>query len=278
MLANRVKETTSTTGTDSFTTTGAVTDGKFFTFYEKYGLDRRFSYWAINDTDDEMEAGEGYMSDSTTLVRETVSDNHLGTTATVNFTAAPTLQSNANEATVLNAMVGSPSNAFTASYVRPITAITMVADRITLAPLEIKYKVTISKLGLNLRTVDAGSVARLGIYERSADGTTYNLLREGSGTLDTGATTGYKTTSLTSSLTLYPGMYFLGVISDGVPALYGPSTNIPEYIQILGMYTANNEPYSKIWKDITSGWSAMPDPVTAPSLGSGSMPIPSVEI
>lgn len=95
MLANRVKETTSTTGTGSFTTTGAFTG--FQTFNTAFGLNKRFLYWAENSTDNEWETGVGYLSASTTLVRETVLDNHLGTTAAINFTTAPKLFCASNE-------------------------------------------------------------------------------------------------------------------------------------------------------------------------------------
>ena len=95
MLANRVKETTSTTGTGSFTTTGAFTG--FQTFNTAFGLNKRFLYWAENSTDNEWETGVGYLSASTTLVRETVLDNHLGTAAAINFTTAPKLFCASNE-------------------------------------------------------------------------------------------------------------------------------------------------------------------------------------
>ncbi len=47
MLANRVKETTTTTGTGSFTTAGAV--ASFQTFNTAFGEYRRFTYWAVNN-------------------------------------------------------------------------------------------------------------------------------------------------------------------------------------------------------------------------------------
>ena len=88
MLANRVKETTSTTGTGSFTTTGAVSG--FRTFNTAFGTNTRFTYWAVNDTDNEWETGIGYMSDAITLVREYVQDS-TNSGSKVIFTTAPSL-------------------------------------------------------------------------------------------------------------------------------------------------------------------------------------------
>jgi hypothetical protein len=68
VLADRVKETSSTTGTGSLTLAGAVTG--FQSFNTAFGLDETFPYAIENGTD--WEIGNGYLSGSTTLVRDQV--------------------------------------------------------------------------------------------------------------------------------------------------------------------------------------------------------------
>jgi len=87
IFKDRVKETTSTTGTGTFTLTGAVTG---FRAFSDIGDANTCFYAAINEADDEWEVGVGtYTLSGTTLARTTVLNNHLGTTATVAFTSTP---------------------------------------------------------------------------------------------------------------------------------------------------------------------------------------------
>lgn len=71
---DRVMETSTTTGTGSFTTAGAVTG--YQTFNTAYSTNVLFDYCAVgvdaNGTPSgEWESGIGYLSDATTLVRLT---------------------------------------------------------------------------------------------------------------------------------------------------------------------------------------------------------------
>lgn len=82
--ADRVKETTTTTGTGNLTTAGAVTN--YQTFNTAFGLNVRFKYAIVDDTNNAWEVGEGYLSGSTTLVRDIVhASSNAG--ALVNFSA-----------------------------------------------------------------------------------------------------------------------------------------------------------------------------------------------
>ena len=80
-LANRIHETTSTTGTGNLTLTGAV-DSTFATFASIFQIDERLTYVAVNAT--EVETGVGYLSGATTFVRESPDAG-----APTNFTTAP---------------------------------------------------------------------------------------------------------------------------------------------------------------------------------------------
>lgn len=82
MFADRVKETATTTGTGNFTLAGAVTG--FRTFNAAVGIGPE-TYYCI-DNGAEWEVGEGYLTSSTTLVRDAVYSSSNGN-ALVNFSA-----------------------------------------------------------------------------------------------------------------------------------------------------------------------------------------------
>jgi hypothetical protein len=67
-IGDRVKETSTSTGASNFTLAGAVTG--FVTFNTDFGTYATFEY--VIDGGSEWETGVGYLSDATTLVRDTV--------------------------------------------------------------------------------------------------------------------------------------------------------------------------------------------------------------
>ena len=70
LYADRVKDTTTTTGTGDLTLSGTAPTG-YQTFNAAVGQGPRF-YYAIVSAGAEWEVGRGYLSGATTLVRETV--------------------------------------------------------------------------------------------------------------------------------------------------------------------------------------------------------------
>lgn len=70
MLADRVRETTTTTGTGNLTLAGAATG--FVTFHSVFGTNAPVNYVVSSSGGAEFEEGSGYLSDSTTLVRERI--------------------------------------------------------------------------------------------------------------------------------------------------------------------------------------------------------------
>lgn len=84
LFADRVKETSTTTGTGSVTLGGAATN--FVGFNSAFGTNVRFYYAIVHQSAAEWEVGEGYLSGSTTLVRDDVhSSSNSG--AAVNFSS-----------------------------------------------------------------------------------------------------------------------------------------------------------------------------------------------
>ena len=81
-VADRVKETSTTTGTGNFTVSGAATG--YRTFSSVFPVGVKFYYCIALGA--EWEVGEGYMSDSTTLVRDDI-EASSNSNALVNFSA-----------------------------------------------------------------------------------------------------------------------------------------------------------------------------------------------
>ena len=82
--ADRVKETSTTTGTGAFTLAGAV--AQFQSFNSKFGVGPEFYYAIVGQTGTEWEVGEGFLTSSTSLTRSDVYDSS-NAGALVNFSA-----------------------------------------------------------------------------------------------------------------------------------------------------------------------------------------------
>ena len=70
LFSDRVKDSTTTTGTGDLTLSGSAPTG-FVTFNSAFGTNAYF-YYAISSTGAEWEVGIGHLSGATTLVRDTV--------------------------------------------------------------------------------------------------------------------------------------------------------------------------------------------------------------
>lgn len=85
VFRDRVKDTTTTTGTGAVTLSGTAPTG-YQTFTNAYPiLGTPFAYCIAGGA--EWETGTGYLSASTTLVRDTVEDGSSGLGAAVSFSA-----------------------------------------------------------------------------------------------------------------------------------------------------------------------------------------------
>lgn len=70
LYADRVKETTTTTGTGNITLAGAVS--QFVSFSSRFAVNDPFHYAIVGQTGTEWEVGLGHLSAGTTLVRDAV--------------------------------------------------------------------------------------------------------------------------------------------------------------------------------------------------------------
>lgn len=83
-FADRVKETTTTTGTGSVTLAGAAAG--FDAFQDVFAVGDPVCYAIVNSTT-EWEVGIGTLSSTTVLARSEVISNSSGTTTAINFGA-----------------------------------------------------------------------------------------------------------------------------------------------------------------------------------------------
>lgn len=95
ILYDRVKETSTTTGSSDFTLAGAVAQFRAFSSVFASGAVGTYDpiYYCIVGTsstslaNNEWEVGKGHLSSATVLVRDVVFSNSAGTTTQINFSA-----------------------------------------------------------------------------------------------------------------------------------------------------------------------------------------------
>jgi hypothetical protein len=88
VFKDRVKDTSTTTGTGYFTLSGTAATGGYQTFNAAFGLGTPFLYCIVDSTSGLWETGTGTLSAATTLVRDAfVMDGSSGPGVLVSFTA-----------------------------------------------------------------------------------------------------------------------------------------------------------------------------------------------
>jgi hypothetical protein len=83
---DRVKDTTTTTGTGNLTLSGTAPTS-FVNFNTAFSLNNPFIYCIVDATSGLWETGTGYLSASTTFVRDSVFEGSSGAGTLVNFSA-----------------------------------------------------------------------------------------------------------------------------------------------------------------------------------------------
>lgn len=232
MSANKIAETSTSTGTGSFTLDGAWSQAGTFntgnrTFNSFFGLTQYFPYM-IQDTAGNWEKGRGYLSAASTLVRAYVLDNSLGTQALINFPSGSKLVMVPTEADSLG--IDNINNVnWWQSPIATGTKTTqaLTANQLWLNTLFIPRPMLIQSVGVNVTTAVASTNVRLGLYNLTKQpdgGNTYDTifpLIADFGTIDSG-TTGNK--SISANLKLGRGVYFSAFISNGAPTLTASSS------------------------------------------------------
>jgi hypothetical protein len=278
MSANNIAETSTSTGTGNFTLAGAWSQSGTFntgnlTFNSFYGTNHVFPYM-IRDTSGNWESGEGYLSASTTLVRQNVFNNSLGTTAKINFSAGDKLVFVPTDARAFGAkMMNKTAYSSTGQSVGMRGSITLSANTMYVAPHLIIAPCRITTIAFLVRTAAASSTMRVGIYnlvKQSDVGSDYNTIHPllvDLGTVDV-STTGYK--AITTDIKLGQGVYGIAVISNGAPVLMAGTANVNWQGACTNTYENNAISYWQVGNAayFTALPSSTPDAMTPlPNLG-----------
>ncbi len=221
MSANRVLETSSTTGTGNLTLAGA--ESGFRSFTSQHALNQRFLY-TIDNQSGLWEEGIGYLSGTSTLVRETIQSNSAGTTSAISFTG--TLQvflglSAQNLAHYPPAIsdIGSDNDIVTSPHYNSYaTSYTRRANQLYLTPyVNFHGDAKFTGFANSVNTASAGAVFRFAIY--LVDETTGNPTGAPymeSDDIDA-TSSGYVTIPFTSNVsgivvpTSLPSRFFIGI-------------------------------------------------------------------
>ena len=210
MIYNRVQETSTTSGTGSLTLAGAETG--FQTFNSAIGTDVRAVYWISDSTANVWETGVGYLSSSTVLVRETVTDNSSGTTSALSLagnsvTVYTSINSNTSSlyafADATKTLIQASSRYLAISS----SSFTATSGTLYINPFEINQQFTANYMRIRTNSL-TDATYRMVIFEGSRG-------FPGQIVGDTGDVTstsfGAKALSLTSPVLLMPGMYYVGI-------------------------------------------------------------------
>jgi hypothetical protein len=266
MVATRVKETSTTPGTVSFTLGGAVTG--FVTFNTAYGTSRRFLYF-IEGVSGEWESGFGYLSTSTTLVREQIRQNSAGTTSALNFSAGT---KNVYMAITDRAIKqppqgwqnvstkGVPSAHISSST--PTGVQSAGSDKMRLTPFELAFPMVATGIRIEVTTAAASSKGRMALYEVKSNGLPGNILVE-TGNIDT-TTTGIKTGTFTAKF-IHAGTYWSACAQDLSTVVFRRYAQGSYRGSLAGGNTATAAHDSGINHSLTGGWTTLPtaDPTGA---------------
>ena len=221
MLANRVNETSATTGTGNLTLDGAVTN--FRTFTSQFVTNQRIAY-SIDNESGAYEHGIGYLSSSTVLVRETVLDSS-NSGALVSFTGTLQVYVSSTSDFGLDQTYGNDTTATvdaiqSANIHRTDTSAVrlLVVDRIFYMPFYLRHSGTFDAILHDVRTSSGAGTILSGLYDRDINGKPKNRLISCTG--GDPATTGLQYLTFTSQV-IKPGWYFIAVWSDQAATLTG---------------------------------------------------------
>lgn len=245
MLANGIKQTTTTTGTGNLTLSPV---SGFPTFADAFAVNQPFSYGLIDSSGQPIEFGIGYLSNSSTLVRARVTATYSGGTYTqvsasvVSLSGTTTAICTPHAATV-EAMPANVDNVsgsigrYLTSAGRTsafVTTAPSTINRLYYTPFVLRTGVVVSSLAINVATAQASCIAKAGIYACSADGYPGTLLVS-AGNFDC-STTGFKALSTSASVFLPAGVYFTASVAQ----VAASNPNFTTYNNAVGNITGGS--------------------------------------
>lgn len=278
MYSDRIKETSTTTGTGNLTLAGAATG--FKTFNTAFSTNEPFNYFILHDTDNTWETGIGYLSASTTLVRNTITDNSSGTTSAINFASGGlTVIASPNSAS----LGYYPSYAFNHPDGRCVrsdigdynftTTQTLTADRTYAHPFRCTAGMLVDQGKIEVTTFGTGNV-KAAIYRLDQSGNARHRVASFiTNTFSTATSNGIKTASIDEGEMYFPpGDYLACLISDGTAALRAAAAaeiNAGHW-QGFDSGGGNILPVRGLYSDTNSYATGLPEPLGATWLTSSS--------
>ena len=271
MLANRVRETTTTTGTGNLTLAGAATNRRSFS--SQFATSQRFNYF-IDDESGNFENGIGYLSDSTTLVRETVLDSSnagalvsfgAGTKQVFCTQSAGAAYSSSGFILDLNAGL-SDGLTLSGHVVYEGTNMGLQADRVYYLPFLANHN-SVSRLAVGCaNSVDSGSKFRLGfcpMHPVTRLPQPDLMLAE---TADLTPIVDTQITGTVASFNAIPGLwYYFIIVTNAVNRVACSSNAAGRFLPTpLGVTAqAYPTPIVYLYEDVSPGWSTLPTSISA---------------
>lgn len=228
MLGNWIRETTTTTGTGNLTVSSV---SGYPTINTLFPVNERFYYSILDDsTGAPIECGIGYLSASTTLVRERPVASMVSGTYDATAVSAVSLASGTKRVIVAalsqsfmpalpyaGAITGTGKHVGSGNVFASQSAGTSncidTSGRLNLWPFLLTYGGEFDAFVVQVSTAQADKIMRIGLYgTKGSNGQPSDLIVEGSTTVDLGST-GVKTTTFTSRV-LAPGWYYMAEVAD----------------------------------------------------------------
>lgn len=269
MLANGIKETTTTTGTGTVTTsavTGLARIG------EALQTNQLCKYSLLDSTGALLEWGIGTYLGSNQLARTIV----LGTysTGAFNTSTATAVSLTGTTTVIVTEIMGgsipgltssSTTNGSSGAHVpEPVLlsasagSVTVTADRLYLQPVRIATPRKITAMKIRVSTGGTGN-ARIGLYKCDENGNAKELLLS-SGDIALAAS-GVVAWTLTTAQIFLPDWYVLGFATKGT----APTINTSGGTHYFGATPFNTDstvvqPVAHKYAALTGGWTTLPDP------------------
>ena len=268
MLANWVRQSTSTVGTGDIVLDGAPDSG-FIAFSTAFRDGEAVEYTIEDGANKEI--GQGVLTSGVnwTLTRSIIFEKLEGGV----FSRKPSTALSLSGSAVISvsasqlSMFATPythtaadglfsGNAFGSSHMTGVTVRAFSADRIYLAPYLALAKIRAN--GINIRVATASTVGtkfRCGVYQMLVNAKPGELLAQ-TGDIDSTITGNISATFLSGSLWLTPGWYYLGYLTDSDVSISSYTFNGHLITPLGSRYTG--EKYTGLYTGVASGWTSLP--------------------
>lgn len=275
MLAYGIKETTTTTGTGTLTLSSVT---GFPRFADAFEVGEPVYYSLLDSSGQPIESGIGTIGASNTLARNRVLATYssstyddltpsavsLSGTTTVICTGAastaPVAYPNIN--TVITSSGNTPQRLVMDSRFNTnsasSTGLTMAANTLYMVPFYLSVDCIATGIALRIGTGAAGKSIIAGIYRLDYRGYPAKVLGQTASTAAATSGVNWSASFTGGNVKLVPGMYVIGIVSDGTPAI-GALTGAA----IFNMFgVANGQNIITVSAMLTSGYAfgALPEP------------------